>query len=1130
MKKFLAALVSLAVMMVSFPLAVLADSTVDVGSWEELKAAIENAGDGGSVTISLTADCKSSNDEADELLIHDNRNITILLNGHNLTRRAAGFCEWGRVIDIHSGSSLTLIGDPVSRGSILGGQCTKDGGGISNYGTLTLQDCIIDSNYTRGNGGGVYCAPGSNINVQGYVNINGNSSKDGDNSVDNNLYLDGWVSITVTGPLDPTSVIKVSGSNLERFITNNWSNSGITDQDTIGKLVKYDDGNRAALYGSGELGLKVYYMHRWVDENDQVQEEMILPDSVPHRITETSTTLTPGWYYVEGEVNIDGYIALEGNPGSNDSYNIILTNDSYLNIDSLRHYHNCYLRIYGQDGKEDSHDPLSNAGRLNALGSEHLAGIGGGQDLACGSIEIQGGMILAVGGDDYPGIGGESLSGPIRILGGDVEAHGGRYAAGIGTGNDDDLENSISIYGGNVSAYGGHRGAGIGSGYEADMAGSISIYGGNIYAEGLDGGACIGAGHSSEQLRYDGDWRGPISITGGTVNLKIETSDEYSIYGDWGCAIGIGVGGDREDSASLTFGDDRSVVEDPDTIHLRVTADAREDRSCYVIDPDYPAEAPYQYLLIEECPHTYAYYPLNQATPDYHVGNCNACYTHPTGPHVFEDGECIVCHYSQPTYSVTVNNGSSDVSAAFEGATVTITASPGPAGQAFDHWEVEPGTVVLADATSAVTTFTMPDEAVEVTAVYRDTIYNITVNNGSSNVATAVHGTTVTITADPPPAGRVFDHWEIEPGAIALADATSAVTTFTMPTEDVAVTATYRDINYNVTINNGSSNVRTAAHGATVTITADPAPAGRVFDHWEIEPGAIALADATSAVTTFTMPTEDVAVTAIYRDSVYNITVNYGSSNVTTAVHGTTVTITAVPAPAGRVFDHWEIEPGAIALADATSAVTTFTMPTEDVAVTATYRDIVYNITVNYGSSNVAQAAHGATVTITADPASAGRVFDHWEIVPGVIVLADATSATTTFTMPGENVVVTAAYRDADATTTTHTVTFESNGGSAVAVQTVADGSKVVKPADPTREGFVFDGWCSDAACTAVFDFDTAITADVTLYARWVPASGGVVPSTGEERSKFPIVCFLLACASFAVAVYLRRDETEAEV
>jgi hypothetical protein len=117
-----------------------ASASVTVGSWDELKAAIEAAGDGGSATISLTADCSSSNDEADELLIHDNRNITILLNGHNLSRRAQGFCEWGRVIDIHSGSSLTLIGDPVSRGSILGGQCTKDGGGISNYGTLTLKD------------------------------------------------------------------------------------------------------------------------------------------------------------------------------------------------------------------------------------------------------------------------------------------------------------------------------------------------------------------------------------------------------------------------------------------------------------------------------------------------------------------------------------------------------------------------------------------------------------------------------------------------------------------------------------------------------------------------------------------------------------------------------------------------------------------------------------------------------------------------------------------------------------------------------------------------------------------------------------------------------------------------------
>ena len=1155
MKKFLAMMFSLTVIMGSFPPAVLAyngedqddnagiieewiseeptydyaSDPVNVGSWNELKDAVEGAGDGGSVTISLTADCTSSYDEADELLIHDERNITILLNGHTIERRCEDPCEWGRVIDIHSGSTLALIGDPEStgvRGEIRGGNCSKNGGGIYNAGTLTLEDCYVAGNKSAADGGGVYCEPGSNLIVQGFVGIMTNYSGDGD-YVDDNLYLDGWVTINVTGPLDTHSVIRVSGSNLERFITTDWSNSGITDQDTVQSVVKFDDGNKTALYESGEIGLHILYMHRWVDENDQVQEAMVLPDSVPHRITETSSELTPGWYYVEGVVNIDGYISLEGDPGSNDTYNIILTNDSCLNLHSLRHYHNCYLRIYAQDGKEDSHDPSSNAGRLNAPGSEYLAGIGGGQGLACGPIEIQGGMIFAEGGDGCPGIGGESLNGPIRILGGDVEAHGGEYAAGIGTGDDDDLENSISIYGGNVSAYAGEFAAGIGSGYEADMAGSISIYGGNIYAEGMDGGACIGAGLSSVQLHYDGDWRGPISITGGTVNFKIGISSSTGQYGAWGCCIGIGIWGNREDGASLTLGDDRSVVIEPDVTHLRVTADARVDTCCYYPDPLNPGDISFQYLLIEECPHAHAHYPLDQATPDHHVGNCNACYTHPTGPHVFEDGECIICHYPQPTYSVTVNNGSSDVPAAYQGATVTITASPGPAGQAFDHWEVEPGTVVLADATSAVTTFTMPDEAVEVTAVYRDTIYNITVNNGSSNVATAVHGTTVTITADPAPAGKEFDHWEIEPGAVPLTDATSAVTTFTMPAEDVVVTAVYRDVIYNITVNNGSSDVTTAVYGTTVTITADPGPAGRAFDHWEIEPGAVPLTDATSAVTTFTMPAEDVVVTAIYRDipvSMYSITVNNGSSDVATAAPGTTVTITAAPASAGRAFDHWEIEPGAVVLADATSAVTTFTMPAEDVVVTAIYRDIpasTYSINVYYGSADASYASPGTTVTLTANAAPAGKVFDGWVVISGGVTLADASAGMTTFSMPCENVEITATFRDAGVTA--YTVTFESNGGSAVAAQTVADGSKVVKPADPTKEGFVFGGWCLNAECTVEFDFDTAVTADVTLYARWVPASGGV-PSMGEESSKLPVVCFLLACASFAVAVYLRRD------
>ena len=66
------------------------------------------------------------------------------------------------------------------------------------------------------------------------------------------------------------------------------------------------------------------------------------------------------------------------------------------------------------------------------------------------------------------------------------------------------------------------------------------------------------------------------------------------------------------------------------------------------------------------------------------------------------------------------------------------------------------------------------------------------------------------------------------------------------------------------------------------------------------------------------------------------------------------------------------------------------------------------------------------------------------------------------------------------------TVTFNSDGGSDVAAATVAEGGKVTKPADPTKDGFTFGGWYKESACTNAWNFETdTVTADVTLYAKW---------------------------------------------
>ena len=88
-----------------------------------------------------------------------------------------------------------------------------------------------------------------------------------------------------------------------------------------------------------------------------------------------------------------------------------------------------------------------------------------------------------------------------------------------------------------------------------------------------------------------------------------------------------------------------------------------------------------------------------------------------------------------------------------------------------------------------------------------------------------------------------------------------------------------------------------------------------------------------------------------------------------------------------------------------------------------------------------------------------------------------------------------------------HRVKFDTQGGSSVSDQTPASGSALAKPADPTREGCAFGGWYTDAACTKAYDFAAAVTADMTLYAKWVknetstPGSASGTDNAGDKKN-----------------------------
>ena len=154
-------------------------------------------------------------------------------------------------------------------------------------------------------------------------------------------------------------------------------------------------------------------------------------------------------------------------------------------------------------------------------------------------------------------------------------------------------------------------------------------------------------------------------------------------------------------------------------------------------------------------------------------------------------------------------------------------------------------------------------------------------------------------------------------------------------------------------------------------------------------------------------------------------------------------------------------------------------MPAKAVTVTATYKDIpvpptTYTVTVENGSGS-GEYAENATVSITANEPGEGKEFAGWTTADGV-TFADATAASTTFTMPAKAVTVTATYKDIPVLPTTYTVIFVDWDGTELKKETVEAGQTATAPAEPSRAGYTFKGWDVDF---------TNVTADLTVTAQY---------------------------------------------
>ena len=248
------------------------------------------------------------------------------------------------------------------------------------------------------------------------------------------------------------------------------------------------------------------------------------------------------------------------------------------------------------------------------------------------------------------------------------------------------------------------------------------------------------------------------------------------------------------------------------------------------------------------------------------------------------------------------------------GSYVNWTTAPSLYGYALSR--VEGLNQIVSGSSQTVTYYYTP-----VKATYTISVTDCVAKKGEDTVEYAHYGDVIKVTANTPPAGEVFDKWVITGIDTTGMDLTKTEITFNMPAGNVTFKATYLTIEkFEIYVVDGTKDKSPAKAGETITITANPAPTGKVFDKWTCETAGVKIefANATGAKTTFVMPAAEIEIKAHFRDIETAPSVEIkvvGGTGGGTYQQGDEVTITAEDKE-GKVFKGWKDENGNIVSTD----------------------------------------------------------------------------------------------------------------------------------------------------------------------------------------------------------------------
>ena len=321
--------------------------------------------------------------------------------------------------------------------------------------------------------------------------------------------------------------------------------------------------------------------------------------------------------------------------------------------------------------------------------------------------------------------------------------------------------------------------------------------------------------------------------------------------------------------------------------------------------------------------------------------------------------------------------------------------------------------------------------------------------------------------------GYTFTGWNTSPDGTGTAYRSNGTIQFAA--QNITLYAQWKVRSYSVNFDsNGGSAVasQSVKYGSKASRPTDPTRAGHTFQGWYTSRDGGARYDFNQTVT------GDVTLYAHWSVNSYTLafdgnsgkasessrTVQYGSQ------YGTLPTATRT----GHTFQGWYT-----AKSGGTKVSPSTTMGAANTTLYAHWSVNAYTLAFDGNSGKASESSrkvqYGSQYGTLPTATRTGYAFQGW-----YTARSGGSQVSSSTTMEAANTTVYAHW-----TVNTYTVSFDSNGGSAVASQSVKYGSKASRPTDPTRAGHTFQGWYTARSGGSKYDFGTAVTGDVTLYAHW---------------------------------------------